>query len=133
MGKILRLHKHGMDFRKNEMLSDVGNYRVCTADYDVKCKDGNTYHLTFVTYNRWVWRTTHKITGRPLKTPIRELALENALHLSTCCIDENGTGRGNLLYNSVPTTKNYTYTLDDILKCVNDISAEKYTAVIIER
>ena len=133
MGKILRLHKYGMDFHKNELLSDVGNYRVCTADYEVKCKDGNIYHLQFATYNRWIWRTTHKITGRPLKTPIRELSLENALHLSTCCIDENGIGRCNLEYDRLATDKNYTYTLDDILKCVNDISAEKYTAVIIER
>lgn len=126
--KTLYLEKRGCDFFHYdpiEKLSDVGNYRVCTPTASVIGKDGNTYFLEFGRYNKRRIRTTNKRTGAKLKHPVIETVMVNALHIDTCFSDNNGSWRNCKLENEL-SNKNYTYTLADILKAVNDISVDKY-------
>ena len=87
MKKTLYLEKRGGDFYDDERrlneLSDVGNFRVGIYDYSIAAKNGRNYILEFGTYTRYTYRKTHKVTGKPLKHEIREIDIENALHIDT--------------------------------------------------
>lgn len=132
MNKVLLLEKRGCNFfngdRINE-LSDVGNYRVCTPNECIKGKDGNLYFLEFTSSNRYRTRYTHKITGKPLKNPIRELVFERALYLDTEYTNERGCWRNCKLEEEFYNKEPMAYTLDNILKVVNWISADTYTSI----
>lgn len=130
MGKTLYLEKRGCNFWNDARIkefSDVGNYRVGVYDYSIHGKDGNDYILEFGSYNKMKTRYESK-TGKPLKHPKTEILLENALHVDTQHENEKGCWRNCKLELDL-NEKNYTFTLENILKAVNDISADEYTAI----
>ena len=131
IGKILYLEKRGCDFWKDDklcILSDVGNYRVGSYDYSIKGKDGRDYILEFGHFDKYTYRKTNKRTNKPLKKEVRELTLENALHIDTQFECEEGTFR-NLKLETQIYNRNYTYTLENILNVVNEISVDLYTSI----
>lgn len=142
MKKTLYLEKRGGDFyddeRRLNQLSDVGNFRVGIYDYSIKGKNGRNYILNFGTYTRYTYRKTHKVTGKPLKHEIKEVEMENALHIDTQYKREETreidgkkfmcSYRDLKLEEEIYSMK-LSYTLADILKVVNYISAEQYTDI----
>ena len=135
-GKTLTLVKMGCDFWNDDrinQLSDCENYRIETRRDLVKGKDGNEYFLSFGGYDKRRTRYTNKRTGAPLKHPVDEVALENALHIDTEFDNENGSWR-NIRLESDLRNMNLTYTKADILRAVNYISADNYTEIeIVDR
>lgn len=126
--KTLYLEKRGCDFFANDnttVNSDIGNYRVGVYDYSIHGKNGKDYILEFCHWTRYEYRKTHKITGRPLKHPVKELKNLNALLLNTQYENECGCFC-DLSLESITHEKNPSYTLADILAVVNEISAENY-------
>ena len=116
----------------------MGNFRVGIYDYSIKGKNGRSYILEFGTYTRYTYRKTHKVTGKPLKHEIREIDIENALHIDTEFErEETREFDGKKFMCSYRDLKleeeiynmNLHYTLADILKVVNYISAEQYTDI----
>ena len=112
--------------RKN---SDVGNYRVCTIE-DIPHENGRYYFLEFTRYDRREIRTAHKITGKPLKHPITEITVKDALHVWSQFDDARGSWGDIKLENEIHNKKR-TYTKENILKTVNEISTKKYNAVVM--
>lgn len=134
--KTLTLVKMGCNFWENDrinQLSDCKNYRVETRTETVKGKDGNNYFLSFGGYDKLRTRYTNKRTGAQLKHPVDEVVLENALHIDTMYENDEGSWR-NIRLEAELSDMNLTYTKADILKAVNYISADNYTAVeIVDR
>lgn len=106
----------------------MGNYRVTTSGYDVKGKDGRTYFLEITMCEICVYRTTNKRTNKPLLKPVREVIQKYGLHLNTQYENENGCWRNSELERDI-YYKGYAYTLENILKCVNEISSDTYTKI----
>ena len=132
-GKTLTLVKMGCDFWKGDrinQLSDCENYRIETRTERIKGKDGNEYFLSFGGYDKRRTRYTNKRTGAQLKHPVDEIVLENALHIDTMYENDEGAWR-NIRLESELSDMNLTYTKADILKAVNYISVDNYTAVAI--
>ena len=130
---VLFLECRGCYFWRDDKLnsmSDVGNYRVCTYDINIKAKDGNTYFLEFGSYDRRETRTTHKRTGKPLKHLKYEIVLENALHIDTEYENERGCWRNCKLEKTIHDKK-LTYSKANILKVVNEISTTEYKHIIL--
>jgi len=128
---ILYLEKRGCDFFNGDFSvknSDVGNYRVGSYNYSIRAKNGRTYILEFTRWDKWRMRYTNKRTGKELKHPIKEIVLYNALHIDTQFEDENGCWCDLKLEKELDA-KDYKYTLEDILKAVNDISLDTYTEI----
>ena len=134
--KTLFLVKMGMDFRYDtelQELSDVNNHRVRTQGCEIEGKDGRIYFLEFTTYTKTKIRTTSKRGNKLLKNPVDEVVLKNALHVDTQFDDEKGSYR-NIERETEIHDKNYTYTIENILKVVNYISKDNYTDVeFVER
>ena len=135
-GKTLTLVKMGCDFWSDDrinQLSDCENYRIETRTEPVNGKDGNKYFLSFGGYDKRRTRYTNKRTGAQLKCPVDEVVLENALHIDTMYENDKGAWR-NIRLESELQDMNLTYIKADILKAVNYISADNYTAVeIVDR
>ena len=132
-GKTLTLVKMGCDFWSDDrinQLSDCENYRIETRRDLVKGKDGNDYFLSFGGYDKRRTRYTNKRTGSPLKHPVVEVVLENALHVDTEFDNENGSWRNCSLEEEL-CEMGLTFTKADILKAVNYISCDMYTSVEI--
>lgn len=131
MKKTLYLKKMGCDFWKDadiRQVSDVGNYRVRTLDECIKGKDGRMYFLEFTQYDKYNYRGTHKRTGKELKHMVKELVMAHALHLDTEFTDDKGSWSNLKLENEIHSTP-MLYTLDNILKVVNQISVDTYTDI----
>lgn len=127
----LYLKKMGCDFWKDadiRQVSDVGNYRVRTLDECIKGKDGKTYFLEFTNYDRYNYRRTHKRTGQPIKNVVKELVLAHALRLDTEFTNDKGCWANLDLENRIHSTP-MLYTLENILKVVNEISIDTYTEI----
>ena len=134
-GKTLTLVKMGRDFWHDRIrqLSDCENYRIETRTELVNGKDGNKYFLSFGGYDKRRTRYTNKRTGAQLKHPVYEVVLENALSIDTQFENDEGAWRNSRLEAELGDM-NLTYTKADILKAVNYISADNYTAVeIVDR
>lgn len=129
---ILYLEKRGCNFfgqdTKTCQLSDVGNYRVGVYDSSVIGKNGRAYVLEFTGYNKMRVRTTHKRTGKPLQTPVVEVALENALHVDTE-FEENGFSWRDIQLEKELSTLDLVFTLSGILAAVNHISKKQYSKI----
>lgn len=131
MAKTLYLEKRGCNFWSDDKInniSDVGNYRVTTTGNKIKGKDGNNYFLEFTNWDRYTYRTTNKRTGKPLKHEVKEVLLLNSLHVSTEFQNKNGTW-GNLKLESKLHEKPMLYTIENILKVVNEISVDVYDKI----
>lgn len=137
---ILLLEKRGCDFFTDDKKekSDVGNYRVGTYNYSIHGKNGRDYILEFTCGNKYRYRKNHKITGRPLLHPIKELVNDNALYidtefqeLTTCGTSEPylGSFRDIRLERELDNM-NLSFTQADILKAVNTISKEQYDKIL---
>ena len=132
----LFLECRGCDFfpgDKINQLSDVGNYRVGIYDNSIKAKNGKNYILEFISSDRWNYRTTNKRTGQPLKKPVKELIKERALCLDTEFEEERDGGI--LSFRDCPLERdifcrNLDYTLENILKIVNEISIKQYNNIV---
>ncbi len=133
MMKTLCLEKRGCDFRDNKIkkMSDVGNYRVGSYDYSIIGKDGRKYILEFGGYEKKEYQT-HTKNGKELKKGKLVTVLENALYIDTQFEEErenvNGCWR-NIELEKQLSRKNYTYNLEYILECVNEISIDEYTEI----
>lgn len=128
----LYLEKRGCNFFKGDRvnaLSDVGNYRVCTGDYNILGKDGRVYFLEFTHSTKYNYRTTHKVTGKPLKRTVKELVNENALSLDTCFQGTDSLYYRNGALESKFWDMNLDYTIANILAVVNEISADHYDSI----
>ena len=131
MAKTLYLEKRGCNFWSDDKInniSDVGNYRVGSYDYSIKGKDGNNYVLDFTNWDRYTYRKINKRTGKPLKHEVKEILLLNALHVDTEFENERGTW-SNLKLESKLHEKPMLYTLENILKVVNEISIDFYDKI----
>lgn len=132
MGKILFLEKRGCDFfsldRGVRQSSDVGNYRVGSYDYSIYGKNGRDYCMEFSRGDKYRIRTLNKRTGEKLKHPVTELCQKNALCVSISYKNNEGTWEDIVLKEEI-SKRNYTYTLKDILRCVNEISVDEYTEI----
>lgn len=131
MKKILYLEKRGCDFWDNDQesrsMSDVGNYRVGSYDYSIHGKDGKDYILEFGKTDRKEY-VTHAKNGRELKHPKWKIVQKNALCIDTQFENSEGAWRNSDLEKQL-REKKYSYTLTDILKCVNEISTDTYTEI----
>lgn len=130
MGKTLYLEKRGCDFFHDDPIkeiSDVGNYRVGVYDYSIHGKDDKDYIIEFTHYDRKKVRK-YRTNGALLKHPKTEIIQRNALHIDTQYETEKGCFR-NIELEEKLNKLNYSYILEDILKCVNKISMEEYTEV----
>lgn len=115
---------------KINTLSDVGNYRVGAYDRKIHGKDGRDYVLEFGSYDRREMRYNHKKTGAPLKHPKYEIVLENALHIDTEFENGRGAWRDSNLEKEIHDKKR-TYTRENILKTVNEISEKQYAKIVL--
>ena len=129
---ILYLEKRGCNFFLQDVktcqLSDVGNYRVGVYDYSIIGKNGRAYVLEFTRYSKTQIRTTHKKTGKPIKFPVTEIVLENALHVGAG-FEENGLSWGDIQLEKELSTLDLTFTLSGILAAVNYISEKQYSKI----
>lgn len=129
---ILYLEKRGCNFFRQDtrvnQLSDVGNYRVGSYDCSIVGKNGRKYILEFVGCDKWHKRMTHKRTGKPLKHPVIEMVLENALHVDTE-YEENGASWRDSHLESELRALDLTFTLAGILAAVNHISEKQYSKI----
>ena len=136
--KKLYLEKRGCIFFKNDEInniSNVGNYRVCTPNECITGKDGKIYFLEFSSYDKRQVRYTNKRNGQPLKKPVIEIIMYHALSLDTQYTNESGLSFRNLkLENEFYNKEPMLYTLENILKVVNEISIDTYDEIVfIER
>lgn len=127
--KTLFLEKRGCDFKDDRinLLSDVGNYRVCTVN-KIRGKDGKMYFLEITQGDKYIYRKKHKITGRELKKPIKELKKECCLHIGTEFETQDGCF-GNIKLDTMIWEIEISYTFEGILQAVNLISAETYDKI----
>ena len=128
MEKILVLEKRGCNYAdlkdvEKMKISDVRNYRVGIYDYSIRGKDGRNYILEFGGYEKK--KVVETKTGK--KKIVTDYI--NALHIDTQYEDEKGCWR-NLELEKRLQEMRFTYNLEDILKCVNEISKDTYTSVI---
>jgi hypothetical protein len=111
-------------------LSDVGNYRVGVYRNQVTAADGRKFILEFGSYTKYKTRYTNKRTGKPLMHPVRELVLENALHVNTEFDNERGSW-ADLALEKKLNDMNLTYTKENILKVVNTVSVKQFDCVVM--
>ena len=130
----LELIKRGASFKYDpelQQLSDVNNHRVTTTDYTVRGKDGNLYHLEIICCTRYNYRKHHKVTGKPLKNPIKEILNPCAMSVNTAYYDADGNcWRNAKLEHYFWNEGLMTYTLENILKAVNHISCDVYDEIV---
>lgn len=133
MKNTLFLECRGCYFFKSDKintLSDVGNYRVGVYQNQVVAADKRKYTLEFGSYPKYQTRYTHKKTGKQLKHPVRELVLENALHVSTEFDNERGSW-ADLALEKKLNGMDLTYTKENILKVVNTVSVKQFNRVVM--
>lgn len=126
--KTLVLEKRGCDF-KNHPVMDVNNHRVCGRIVD---KNDRDLFLEFT--HGCCYRFNNKRTGKPLKKPILEHTEKLYLDVQ---YDEERVIYGRTIKGSWKdlnvcrdvSSHNYLYTIDNILKVVNSLSKEPYTAI----
>ena len=118
--KTLVLEKRGCDFI-NHPVMDVNNHRVCGRIVD---KNDRDLFLEFT--HGCCYRFNNKRTGKPLKKPILEHG--EKLFLDVQYEDEKGWWKDLNVCRDV-SSHNYLYTIDNILKVVNSLSKEPYTAI----
>lgn len=133
MKNTLFLECRGCYFFDNDKintLSDVGNYRIGSYDNSIVLKDGRKFIFEFTSYTRRETRYNHKITGKPLKHPKYEIVLENALHIDTQ-YDKGKLSFRDLKIEKEIHDKKLTYTKENILKVVNELSVQHYDNIIL--
>lgn len=133
MKNTLFLECRGCYFFNNDKintLSDVGNYRVGSYDNSIILKDGRKFIVEFSSYTRREMRYNHKRTGKPLKHPKYEIVLENALHIDTQ-YDEGKLSFRDLTIEKEIHNKKLTYTKENILKVVNELSVHQYDNIVL--
>ena len=96
-------------------LSDVGNYRIGVYNNRIKAANGREYCIELGTYTKYNYRQYHIITGKKLKHTKKEIALENALHVSTEFENDRGSWADLTLEKEIHN-KLLHYTRRDILK-----------------
>ncbi len=133
--KVLYLEKRGCNFSPSDTelltFSDVGNYRLCTMDYNIMGKDGKMYFLEVTSCQKR--RFTNKRTGAKLKKMVVEH--NHKLYISTAYQEPSKDGFlmtwGNINLDSIIYNLELDYTKKDILAAVNLISSDNYTDVVI--
>lgn len=118
--KTLVLEKRGCDF-KNHPVMDVNNHRVCGRIVD---KNDRDLFLEFT--HGCCYRFNNKRTGKPLKKPILDHG--EKLFLDVQYDNEKGCWKDLNVCREV-SSHNYLYTIENILKVVNSLSKDPYTAI----
>ena len=111
---------------------DIRNFRVNTHGNAIKGKDGNHYFISFhLCRDRKQARTTHKITGQPLKHIKYDVINPYAIAIDTQYDNAEGCWRNSKVEKELYTF-NYSYNQSDLLKIVNYISVdnEQYNRVV---
>lgn len=130
---ILLLEKRGCNFAEGEpmrKISDIGNYRVCTPWACIPGKDGRSYYAEFTAVrNRKQMRRTNKRTGAPLAHPVFDIINPAGMHVATSYTDSDGTTWGNSVQDAAIWAANRSYTVDNLLSVVNEISSAHYVGV----
>ena len=133
----LLLERRGCEyFKPDEGRDNIGNYRVGSYDHSIKGKDGRSYILEFCSRDAWRVRKTNKRTGQPLKHPVAEITMKNALGISTEYEeDKEGSGykmsyRNGQLERDFYSAAPVPYCIESILEFVNNISVDYYDGVM---
>lgn len=136
--KVLTFKKWGCDFCPDDpqfKLSNIGNWRIGIEGCRLDGNDGRSYYIEFSCGIHTTYRTTHKVTGRELKKPIREEITPCGLYLSTEYGVTNDDGFTHYYHNGKLEEKvrlmHLPYTKESVLKVVNLIAAEKFDAIEI--
>lgn len=105
--------------------SNVPNHRICTQIVDKYNRD-----LFVEIVHGACYRFTNMRTGKPLKKPI--LMHHNKLYISTYYEGEHcgikGTWCDSILEKEI-SARNYTFTIENVLKAINSISKTQYTGI----
>lgn len=128
---VLKLEKRGCDFwkdSKEEKLSDVGNYRVCTAER-LTGKNGREYFIEFSGRDRYNYRYFNKKTGEPLKKAVRELVAPCALWVDTEYENDNGAWRDLNIEKAFFAAGPRPYTCSEILRFASDLTGNNYDKI----
>ena len=123
----LRMEKRGCDFRADSEeahISDVGNYRVITADY-IPLKDGREMFFEFSLGRFPNIKTVHHRDGT---TSTKIASYSSKLSINTDFVDAKGTWRDSKIENKIHTLR-LDYTLENILFVVNAYSKEFYDEI----
>lgn len=132
----LYLQKRGCDFSPNDervRSSDVGNYRVNSTGFTVRGKNGRYYAIEVIRADKWNYRRTHKVTGRPLKHTKKELVSNCAAVLTAACYqDSNGCWNDLEVWRETDKVTR-PYTLQGILDLVNSFAAIHYDRICFVR
>lgn len=133
----LLLERRGCEYFKDDAgRDDIGNYRVGSYENRISAKDGNDYILEFCGYDYNIVRRTNKRTGAPLKKPIIETVMKNALHVDTefetIIPGEKflSSWRNSALEKEYRDTGAHPYCRASILDFVNSISVDKYDDIM---
>ena len=131
--KELFLERRGCEFfKQDEQLvkeSDIGNYRIVTPGETIRLKDGRSMLFEFGRNDRYAYRKTHKITGKPLKHVKRDLVMTNALTVGTQFENASGCWRDSVMEREFYNLPPVKYTEENILNYVNSVSSEHYDKI----
>lgn len=131
--KELLLERRGCEFwKQDEQIkkeSDIGNYRLVTPGETITLKDGRKMLFEFGNCDRYVYRKTHKVTGKPLKHVKRELAMTTALTVGTQFENSAGCWRDSVMEREFYALPPVKYTEKNILNYINSVSADHYDKI----
>ena len=126
-----------------EINTDIKNHRVRVVENVDIIYKGKPYNMffEFTQGNHWRYRTTNKRTGAPLKKPVYEVILKDALFIDTQFERLEGTWEdGTPYYSSWRKSdlerefweEHHAYTKKDVLEVVNRYKVgEKFTDVCL--
>ena len=124
----------------NNITTDIKNHIVRVIENIDIIYKGKKYNMFFEFWQctHWNYRTTNKRTGAPLKKPVQEIILKDALHLDTQFEELQGTwADGAPYYASYRKSdleqeiwnEHHKYTQADILEIINRYAIEKYDCI----
>ena len=136
-----KLYLMEMGCNDKDIKTDLQNHRVRVLEnIDIVYK-GKFYNMffEFTTGNHWKVRTTNKRNGQPLKKPITETILRDALFVDTQFekTETDSSERAwEMSYSKTDLErenweKHYKYTRENVLKVINTYAIEKYNKVIL--
>lgn len=128
----LNMEKRGCNFFNGDFPeSDIGNYRITTADY-IPLKDGRNMFFEFMVNDKYRYRTENKRTGAKLKKPVKELVMTCSAFLNTDYVAENGYSYHDSCMERNFYWQNVKYTSAEILNYINSVSAVHYDGILFD-
>jgi len=142
-GKTLYLREMGMD--DQNIPGDIKNHRIRVIeriDIAYKRRVIRNFFFEFTAVNpRYTYRTTNKITGKPLKHAVKEIANINGIGIDTQFeIEEIYSQHDKHVFQASYRhgemekelyAANYSYTRADILRIINLFALENYNNIVL--